>query len=99
MNVQNLHPHWSNLLKAVDTRVDKILGVLRPQVIADHRSLLASLGWPPKLLSSDMQTEEAAGVPNPLVLMQGEKKQSFPKLSCSLHIATCAVQKRRKEAF
>lgn len=88
LNVQNLHPHWSNLLKAVDTRVDKILGVLRPQVIADHRSLLASLGWPPKLLSSDMQTEEAAGVPNPLVLMQGEKKQSYSQS----FLALCALQ-------
>ena len=88
LKVQNVHPHWSNLLKAVDTRVDKILGVLRPQVIADHRSLLASLGWPPKLLSSNTKAEQPPGVPNPLVLMQEEKKQSYSQS----FLALCALQ-------
>ncbi|XP_021772251.1 RINT1-like protein MAG2L [Chenopodium quinoa] len=82
------HPQWCNLLKAVDTRVDKTLGVLRPQVIADHRNLLASLGWPPKFLASNTQYGEATGIPNPLVLMEGEKKKSYSQS----FLALCALQ-------
>ncbi|KAL2941415.1 RINT1-like protein MAG2L [Bienertia sinuspersici] len=79
LNVLKDHPQWRNLLKAVDARVDRTLGVLRPQVIADHRSLLASLGWPPKTLASNTQDGEATGIPNPLILMQGEKNRAIPK--------------------
>lgn len=82
------HPQWCNLLKAVDARVDKTLGVIRPQVIADHRSLLAYLGWPPKFLASNTQYGESTGIPNPLVLMQGEKKQSYSQS----FLALCALQ-------
>ncbi|KAL2941408.1 RINT1-like protein MAG2L [Bienertia sinuspersici] len=88
LNVLKDHPQWRNLLKAVDARVDRTLGVLRPQVIADHRSLLASLGWPPKTLASNTQDGEATGIPNPLILMQGEKKQSYSQS----FLALCALQ-------
>lgn len=92
------HPQWSNLLKAVDARVDKTLGVLRPQVVADHRNLLASLGWPPKFLASNKENGEVTGIPNPLVLMQGEKKQSYAQS----FLALCALQHeqlRREERY
>ncbi|XP_010673836.2 RINT1-like protein MAG2L [Beta vulgaris subsp. vulgaris] len=88
LGVLKNHPHWCNLLKAVDARVDKILGVLRPQIIADHRSLLASLGWPPKFSTSNTENSEATGIPNPLVLMQGEKKESYSQS----FLALCALQ-------
>ncbi|KAK6920859.1 hypothetical protein RJ641_014537 [Dillenia turbinata] len=35
---------WTCLVSAVDHRVDWALAVLRPQIIADHRALLSSLG-------------------------------------------------------
>ncbi|XP_074321194.1 RINT1-like protein MAG2L [Silene latifolia] len=88
LDVMKAHPQWSNLLKTVDGRVDKILSRLRPQVIADHRSLLASLGWPPKLVTTSMQTGDATGIPNPLVLMKGEKKESYSQS----FLALCALQ-------
>ncbi|XP_057539880.1 RINT1-like protein MAG2L [Amaranthus tricolor] len=90
------HPQWCHLLKAVDARVDKMMAVLRPQVIADHRSLLSSLGWPPKILASNTRSSEATGIPNPLLLMQGEKKQSYPQSFLALSALEHA-QSRREE--
>ncbi|KAM7280866.1 hypothetical protein ACFE04_008000 [Oxalis oulophora] len=75
--------HWHHLLASVDTRVDRTLAVLRPQVVADHRSLLASLGWPPKLSIGDMSS-----IPNPLVLMQGDRRKSYAQS----FLALCALQ-------
>ncbi|GMY10266.1 RINT1-like protein MAG2L isoform X1 [Fagus crenata] len=96
INVVKFHPQWRNLLISVDNRVDKILGVIRPQVFADHRALLASLGWPPKLLTSNIESGHMSGLPNPLVLMQGDKRESYSHS----FIALCALQhlqKRREE--
>jgi hypothetical protein len=53
VTVVKFHPQWQCLLRSVDVRVDKILAALRPQIFADHRALLASFGWPPKLLQSE----------------------------------------------
>ncbi|XP_040993248.1 RINT1-like protein MAG2L isoform X2 [Juglans microcarpa x Juglans regia] len=96
ISIVKFQPQWCNLLKCVDTRVDKILGVLRPQVLAEHRALLVSLGWPPKLLTSTIESAQISGLPNPLVLMQGNKRE------CYSHsfVALCALQhlqKRREE--
>ncbi|GMN40751.1 hypothetical protein TIFTF001_009975 [Ficus carica] len=66
-------PRWHRLLKTVDARVDKTLAVLRPQVTADHRALLVSLGWPPKLSTSEMQKGRISDLLNPLVIMQGQR--------------------------
>lgn len=44
-------PQWLHLVSAVDHKVDRALASLRPQASADHRSLLASLGWPPPLFT------------------------------------------------
>ncbi|XP_050152588.1 RINT1-like protein MAG2L [Malus sylvestris] len=88
VDVMKLQPQWHHLLTSVDGRVDKTLAILRPQVFADHRSLLASLGWPPKLSTSQIESEKIAGLPNPLVLMQGEKRKSYS----NSFLALCALQ-------
>ncbi|PKU76382.1 hypothetical protein MA16_Dca000985 [Dendrobium catenatum] len=80
-------PWWTNLLKAVDSRVDKALAILRPQCLTDYRILIASLGWPPALSATNVDKDNCMEMQNPLFLMQGEKKarysQSFLVL-CSL---------------
>ncbi|KAF2291772.1 hypothetical protein GH714_035540 [Hevea brasiliensis] len=92
VDVVIFHPQWSHLLESVDIRVDKILTVVRPQVLADHRALLASLGWPPKLLTSTVDSGGIACLPNPLVLMEGDKRnyyaQSFLGLCALQHLQT-----------
>ncbi|TKY46601.1 RINT protein MAG2L [Spatholobus suberectus] len=96
VGVLKLHPQWHCLLKSVDIRVDKIIGALRPQVFADHRALLVSLGWPPKLLPSKNGSEHITGIPNPLVLMREDKGRSYSHS----FIALCALQhlqNRREE--
>lgn len=88
IDLVKLRPQWHHLLKSVDARVDKTLVTLRPQVFADHRALLASLGWPPKLSTSQIESEKVSGIPNPLVLMQGEKRNSYS----NSFLALCALQ-------
>ncbi|XP_057482985.1 RINT1-like protein MAG2L [Actinidia eriantha] len=80
-------PQWCHLMKSVDSRVNKILTVLRPQFLADHRALLSSLGWPPKVLTSTIGGKISA-LPNPLLLMQEDKKKAY---SASFQ-ALCALQ-------
>ncbi|XP_062029195.1 RINT1-like protein MAG2L [Rosa rugosa] len=82
-----LRPQWHHLLKSVDARVDKTLAVLRPQVFADHRAFLASLGWPPKLSTLKIESE-LSGLSNPLISMQGEKRRSYS----DSFLALCALQ-------
>lgn len=81
-------PKWSCLLNAVDSRVDRTMSILRPQALADHRSLLSSLGWPPPLLASMPDKENSLDFPNPLCLMQGDKKDQY----CQSFLALCALQ-------
>nr|XP_027187369.1 RINT1-like protein MAG2L isoform X2 [Cicer arietinum] len=88
VTVVKFHPQWQCLLRSVDVRVDKILAALRPQIFADHRALLASLGWPPKLLLSENGSEQITGLTNPLVLMQEDKKINYSQS----FIALCALQ-------
>ncbi|GFS37842.1 RINT-1 / TIP-1 family [Actinidia rufa] len=80
-------PQWCHLMKSVDSRVNKILTVLRPQFLADHRALLSSLGWPPKVLTSTIRWK-ISDLPNPLLLMQEDKKKAY---SASFQ-ALCALQ-------
>ncbi|XP_050203880.1 RINT1-like protein MAG2L [Mercurialis annua] len=77
VDVAKFHPQWSHLLQSIDVRVDKSLVVVRPQILADYRALLASLGWPPKLLTSKVDSGEITSLPNPLVLMEGNKRKKF----------------------
>ncbi|KAL3718518.1 hypothetical protein ACJRO7_003617 [Eucalyptus globulus] len=96
IDISKSRPQWCHLLKSVDSRVDKTLAVLRPKVIADHRSLLASLGWPPKLLTTAMGDGEVSSIPNPLLLMRGEKRESYAHSFLSL-CALQHLQTRREE--
>ncbi|KAI4304774.1 hypothetical protein MLD38_040245 [Melastoma candidum] len=80
---------WCHLSKSVDSRVDKTLAVIRPKIVADHRSLLVSLGWPPKLSTTVSEgRESSSGIPNPLVFMQGNKRENF----AHSFLALCALQ-------
>ncbi|XP_052179607.1 RINT1-like protein MAG2 [Diospyros lotus] len=97
-SVMKTHPQWACLVLAVDHRVDRALAILRPQAIADHRALLASLGWPPRLStlnSSDSDPRKPTEVQNPLFTMQGDLKQQYGEN----FIALCSLQelqRRRK---
>ena len=94
-SVTKTHPQWGRLVSAVDHRVDRALAVLRPQAIADHRALLASLGWPPPLSSFTSAAPNTTKVLNPLFTMQGDLKQQY----CENFFALCSLQelqRRRK---
>ncbi|KAK8493965.1 hypothetical protein V6N13_029071 [Hibiscus sabdariffa] len=95
VNVENSQ-RWHHLLVSVDHRVDKTLAVLRPEALAQHRALLASLGWPPKLLTSKVENGGVSKFPNPLLLMHGDEKKSYAQ---SFHLL-CALQQlhARREA-
>ncbi|KAJ0020262.1 hypothetical protein Pint_31579 [Pistacia integerrima] len=95
VRVAKIQPQWHHLLKSVDIRVDKLLAVLRPQVFADHRNLLASIGWPPKLVTSESGSADTHGIPNPLVSVQGSQRECY----CQSALALCALQhlQTRKE--
>ncbi|KAL8140189.1 hypothetical protein V2J09_006210 [Rumex salicifolius] len=96
LNIANFHPCWCHLLKTGYSRIDKNLAKLRPQILADHRGVLASLGWPPKVLKSKIEGGVASSIPNPLVLMQRDKKEKYSQS----FLALCAlqnVQKRRDD--
>ncbi|XP_010939531.2 RINT1-like protein MAG2 [Elaeis guineensis] len=98
MSVIKTRSQWAHLVSAVDHRVDRALAVLRPQTIADHRSLLASLGWPPLLSSSNFanpETGKSAESGNPLISMKGELKGKY----CESFLSLCnlqELQRRRK---
>ncbi|CAA6664500.1 unnamed protein product [Spirodela intermedia] len=82
-------PQWVRLLSAADDRVDRALAVLRPQAIADHRSLLVSLGWPPPLSPSSAENPIVAksmGSENPLLAMKLDLKY------CESFLALCHLQ-------
>ncbi|XVF52209.1 hypothetical protein PTKIN_Ptkin05aG0000900 [Pterospermum kingtungense] len=86
---------WHLLLQSVDHRVEKTFSVLRAEALAGHRALLASLGWPPKLLTSNVESGGISELLNPLVLMNGDEKKSYAQ---SFHVL-CALQRlqRRRE--
>ncbi|KAK2973520.1 hypothetical protein RJ640_010575 [Escallonia rubra] len=90
-SVTKTRPQWARLVSAVDHRVDRALAILRPQAIADHRSLLASLGWPPPLSTSDTKT--STEVSNPLFTMQGDLKHQY----CDNFLALCSLQELQRE--
>lgn len=97
VSVSKTRPQWTHLVSAVDHRVDRALAILRPQAIADHRSLLASLGWPPPLSSVTVagDTTKSTESQNPLFTMQGKLKQQY----CENFLALCSLQelqRRRK---
>ena len=88
--VAKKHPRWGRLVSAVDHRVDRALAMLRPQVIADYRALLTSLGWPPQLsnLTSSSLDSKSDDVQNPLFNMEGNLKTQY----CGNFHALCSLQ-------
>ncbi|KAJ9568102.1 hypothetical protein OSB04_004068 [Centaurea solstitialis] len=89
--VSRTRPQWSRLVSAVDHRVDRALAILRPQAIADYRSLLASLGWPPPLTTlnpSNPEAKKSAEVTNPLFTMRGDLKRQY----CDSFLSLCKLQ-------
>ncbi|KAJ4824178.1 RING-finger protein mag2 [Turnera subulata] len=97
-SVTKLHPQWKHLVSAADHRVDRALAMLRPQAVADHRALLASLKWPPPLstlTSSNIDSMKQTEVSNPLFTMPGNLKTQY----CENFLALChlqELQRRRK---
>uniref|UniRef100_A0A1J3FD43 RINT1-like protein MAG2L n=1 Tax=Noccaea caerulescens TaxID=107243 RepID=A0A1J3FD43_NOCCA len=99
-DVTRNHSQWRRLVDSVDSRVDKSLSILRPQIIADHRAFLSSLGWPPKLATSKVDHGEVASIPNPLLLMQEDQKESYSQsflLLCGLQKLNTMKEKRKKK--
>lgn len=96
--IAKTNPQWIRLISAVDHRVDRALAVFRPQAIADHRALLASLAWPPPLSSlnsSTLDIKQTTEVENPLFTIEGDLKHQY----CSSFLALCSLQEfqqRRK---
>ncbi|KAK9757689.1 hypothetical protein RND81_01G179500 [Saponaria officinalis] len=97
-SVMKDHPQWARLVSATDDRVNRALAILRPQAIADHRTLLSSLGWPPPLStlsSSNLDSGRTSEVSNPISAMHGELKKNYSEsflALCSLQ----QLQRRRK---
>ncbi|KAK4437085.1 RINT1-like protein MAG2 [Sesamum alatum] len=95
-SVTKMHPRWTRLVSAVDHRIDRALAILRPQAIADHRALLASLGWPPPLStisSSNPYTKGSTDVQNPLFTMEGDLKLQY----CESFLALCGLQELQRK--
>lgn len=88
VRISTSRPQWTNLIMAVDSRVDKTLAILRPQALTDYRALLAVLGWPPSLSSPDMEKDKYSQVPNPLVLMNEANREKYSES----FLALCALQ-------
>ncbi|KAL3528357.1 hypothetical protein ACH5RR_007679 [Cinchona calisaya] len=95
-SIAKFNPQWSRLVSAVDHRVDRALAILRPQAVADHRSLLASLGWPPPLSSlnsSSLDIKGSGDVQNPLFTVQGDLKHQY----CKSFLALCSLQELQRQ--
>ncbi|KAM0018885.1 putative EXOC6/PINT-1/Sec15/Tip20, domain 2 protein [Helianthus debilis subsp. tardiflorus] len=89
--VSKTRPQWSRLISAVDHRVDRALAILRPQTIADYRSLLTSLNWPPPLSTlnpSNSEQKTSSESTNPLFTMHGDLKKQY----CDGFVALCKLQ-------
>uniref|UniRef100_A0A1D1XRZ7 RAD50-interacting protein 1 n=1 Tax=Anthurium amnicola TaxID=1678845 RepID=A0A1D1XRZ7_9ARAE len=89
------HLPWTHLLVAVDSRVEKTLNVLRPQALTDHRSILASIRWPPPPSTSILENGRCSELPNPLVLMEEDKKERYSKSFLAL-LALQVLQAKRE---
>lgn len=94
-SVTRERPKWARLVAAVDHRMDRALAILRPHAIADHRALLASMGWPPPLstLTSNFDTRASHEVLNPLFTMQGDLKHQY----CENFLALCSLQELQRQ--
>lgn len=91
-------PQWKRLLTAVDIRVDRAIAALRPLAIADHRTLLSTLGWPPSLAATNLGSDNQGKnikMSNPLFEMQGNVKERYSESFLALSMLQ-SVQLRRR---
>ncbi|XP_057437009.1 RINT1-like protein MAG2 isoform X2 [Lotus japonicus] len=95
-SITKTHHQWKHLVSAVDHRVDRALAMLRPHAVADHRALLASLGWPPPLSSLTSSHSDARignQVLNPLMSMQANLKLKYTEN----FLALCHLQELQRQ--
>ncbi|BBN13352.1 RAD50-interacting protein 1 [Marchantia polymorpha subsp. ruderalis] len=85
--------HWNRLVSAVDLRVDRVAAILRPVVVADHRHILKSIGWPPPLSASSVGGNKLV---NPLLEMSEVQERTYFESFMALTILQ-AVQQARRE--
>jgi len=88
-SVTKAHPQ--RIIPAADQRIDLALAALRPQAIADQRTLLALLRWPPPLStlsSSNLDRRRPCEVLNPLSELHGELTKKY----CESFSAWCSLQ-------
>ncbi|MCO5577355.1 hypothetical protein L7F22_031184 [Adiantum nelumboides] len=89
-------PQWKRLLMAVDIRVDSALASLKPTALADYRSKLQLIGWPPPLSVGAQEGEERnTKADNPLLKLQGELRRRFEESFASLSILQALLCRRR----
>ncbi|KAI5084370.1 hypothetical protein GOP47_0000539 [Adiantum capillus-veneris] len=89
-------PQWKRLVMAVDIRVDRALASLKPAALADYRSKLQIIGWPPPLSAGSQEGEESnTKLDNPLLKLQGEMKRRFEESFASLSILQALLCSRR----
>ncbi|RYQ81379.1 RINT1-like protein MAG2 isoform X1 [Arachis hypogaea] len=88
-SITKTQPQWKRLLSAADHRVDRALAILRPQAIADHQALLASLGWPPPLSSLASANQGL----NPLLRMQADVRLKYS----GNFLALCNLQELQRQ--
>ncbi|MCO5559476.1 hypothetical protein L7F22_013076 [Adiantum nelumboides] len=89
-------PQWKRLLMAVDIRVDSALASLKPTALADYRSKLQLIGWPPPLSVGAQEGEERnTKADNPLLKLQGELRKRFEESFASLSILQALLCRRR----
>lgn len=89
--VSKTRPQWLCLVSAVDHRVHRALAILRPQTIADYRSLLTSISWPPPLSTlnpANPEEKKSVESTNPLFTMRGNLKHQY----CDSFLALCKLQ-------
>ncbi|KAH7440771.1 hypothetical protein KP509_03G010200 [Ceratopteris richardii] len=89
-------PNWKRLVMAVDVRVDSALASLKPSALADYRSKLQSIGWPPALMPSAQEGEgRSVQLDNPLLLLHGEMQKEFENSFISLSVLQASQCCRR----
>jgi hypothetical protein len=85
--------HWNSLVSAVDLRVDRVAGFLRPAATAYHRGVLVSIGWPPPVSSGSAGCDKLA---NPLVDIDENQELKYGQSSMAMATLQAVQQGRRK---
>lgn len=96
--IEQCKTEYEDIVSKVDSRVDRAVAVLRPAAVADFRSVLASIDWPPPLVAGSSEAGKPGKVANPLVELQPEARTRFDKSFMVLANlqATQVARKRRQ---